>query len=90
MFLDVCYLVQHVLVQMGIVNKQICGFAFLPDVNLSAVTDPGTRTYIQANFREKISIDALSKRIGLSVSYFRKSNSFGIEMNVLIFVFSHH
>ncbi len=49
MFLDVCYLVQHVLVQMGIVNKQICGFAFLPDVNLSAVTDPGTRTYIQAN-----------------------------------------
>lgn len=30
------------------------------------------RTYIQANFREKISIDALSKKIGLSVSYFRK------------------
>ena len=30
------------------------------------------RTYIQANFRKKISIDNLSKRIGLSVSHFRK------------------
>jgi len=30
------------------------------------------RTYIQANFRNKISIDALAARIGLSTSYFRK------------------
>ena len=30
------------------------------------------RTYIQANFRNKISIDNLAHRIGLSVSYFRK------------------
>ena len=30
------------------------------------------RTYIQANFRNKISIEALAERIGLSVSYFRK------------------
>lgn len=30
------------------------------------------RTFIQANFRNKISIDGLASRIGLSVSYFRK------------------
>lgn len=31
-----------------------------------------SRTYIQANYRNKISIDSLAQRIGLSVSYFRK------------------
>lgn len=30
------------------------------------------RTYIQANFREKLSIEALAERMELSVSYFRK------------------
>lgn len=49
MFLDMCYLVQHVLDQMGIVNKRICAFAFLPDVNLSVVADPAIRTNIQIN-----------------------------------------
>lgn len=49
MFLDICYLVQHVLEQMGVVNKRICAFAFLPDVNLSVVADPAIRTNIQIN-----------------------------------------
>ena len=49
MFLDVCYLVQHVLDRMGVVNKRICAFAFLPDVNLSVVADPAIRTNIQIN-----------------------------------------
>ncbi len=49
MFLDVCYLVQHVLEQMGITNKRICAFAFLPDVNLSVVADPAIRANIQIN-----------------------------------------
>ena len=31
-----------------------------------------TRTYIQANFRNKINIEDLADRMGLSVSYFRK------------------
>ena len=49
MFLDVCYLVQHVLEEMGVTNKRICAFAFLPDVNLSRVADPAMRTNIQVN-----------------------------------------
>ena len=30
------------------------------------------RTYIQANFREKINVEQLAEKMGLSVSYFRK------------------
>lgn len=50
-FLDVCYLVQYTLEQMGLDGEaQTCGFFFLPDVNLS---NPGlngaTRQYIKSN-----------------------------------------
>lgn len=46
-FLDVCYLVQHVLDEMGIGGKAFtCGYFFLPDVNIAAGI---TNDYIPIN-----------------------------------------
>ncbi len=48
-FLDVCYLVNHVIESMGEYDHaEICGYFFLPDVNLSKVSN--------AKAREKIKI----------------------------------
>ncbi len=49
-FLDVCYVVQHVLSQMALAGRaQTCGYFFLPDVNLARVADPKIQEYIKSN-----------------------------------------
>jgi len=51
-FLDVCYLVQYVLSNLGFLGKaQTCGYFFLPDVNLAKVSeaDHSTQKYIKGN-----------------------------------------
>ena len=49
-FLDVCYLVQHVLNSMGIYGAaQTCGYFFLPDVNIDKVENDLVRQYIKSN-----------------------------------------
>lgn len=46
-FLDVCYIVQHVLSQMGLAGQAYtCGYFFLPDVNLAKGV---TNEYIKSN-----------------------------------------
>lgn len=49
-FLDTCYLVQYVLGTMGLQGvAQVCGYFFLPDVNLAKVSSQDTREYIMGN-----------------------------------------
>lgn len=49
-FLDVCYLVQYVLSNLGLqYTAQTCGYFFLPDVNLARVADPGIQNFIKSN-----------------------------------------
>ena len=49
-FLDVCYLVQHVLESLGIYGAaQTCGYFFMPDVNIDRVSDAKVQTYIKSN-----------------------------------------
>ena len=49
-FLDVCYIVNEALTQMNLYGQaQICGFFFMPDVNLDKVDTDIVRTYIQVN-----------------------------------------
>lgn len=50
-FLDVCYLVRHTLQQKGLDGSaRICGFFFMPDVNLSnPALDRETREWIKSN-----------------------------------------
>lgn len=50
-FLDVCYLVRHVVEEMTLEEKtDICGYFFLPDVNLSKPELPDeTKIYVQSN-----------------------------------------
>lgn len=47
-FLDACYLVQKALEAEG-VNAFVCGYFFLPDVNLSRPLDEETCKYVQIN-----------------------------------------
>ena len=44
-FLDVCYIVQHALSSLGIGGANICGYFFLPDVNMQKSDDK----YLKAN-----------------------------------------
>ena len=49
-FLDVCYILQHVLDQLSIAGQaQTCGYFFLPDVNLAKVSIPVVQQYIEIN-----------------------------------------
>ena len=47
-FLDVCYLVREALRLEG-ANAYICGYFFLPDVNLAKNLDRETAAYVQVN-----------------------------------------
>ncbi len=49
-FLDVCYLLQHVLGNLGLQGSaQTCGYIFMPDVNIDRVADPMVQEYIKSN-----------------------------------------
>ncbi len=51
-FLDVCYIVRHVLETLGRTNDRISGYFFLPDVNLSVpavMSNPLTSSYVRCN-----------------------------------------
>ena len=49
-FLDVCYIVNQALTEMNLYRQaQICGFFFMPDVNLERVYDGFFRDYLKAN-----------------------------------------
>ena len=49
-FLDVCYVIQHILSQMALAGRaQTCGYFFLPDVNIAKVADPNIQEYIKGN-----------------------------------------
>ena len=49
-FLDVCYIVYQALADMNLYGQsQVCGFFFMPDVNLDKVDMDIVRTYIQVN-----------------------------------------
>lgn len=49
-FLDVCYVIQHILSQMALDGRaQTCGYFFLPDVNLAKVADSKIQEYIKSN-----------------------------------------
>lgn len=49
-FLDVCYLVQHVLATLGIQGMtQTCGYFFLPDVNIDKIKSADVQEYIKSN-----------------------------------------
>ena len=51
-FLDVCYIVRHVLETLGRDSAQVCGYFFLPDVNLSVpsiIGSPLTANYVRCN-----------------------------------------
>lgn len=49
-FLDVCYMAQKAFQLVGATgNDKIFGYFFLPDVNLSNITDPAVRAYIPCN-----------------------------------------
>ena len=51
-FLDVCYIVRHVLETLGRDSAQISGYFFLPDVNLSVpsiIGSPLTANYVRCN-----------------------------------------
>ena len=51
-FLDVCYIVRHVLETLGRDSAQVCGYFFLPDVILSVpsiIGSPLTANYVRCN-----------------------------------------
>lgn len=49
-FLDVCYLIQHVLSNLGIQGSTSAfGYFFMPDVNLSRIPDLSVQKYIKHN-----------------------------------------
>lgn len=51
-FLDVCYLVRHILEEIGRPDADICGYFFLPEVNLAVPAlgaNPLSRIYTQVN-----------------------------------------
>ena len=51
-FLDVCYLVRQALQEIGKTDESVCGYFFLPDVNLSVpeiINNPLTSQYIKVN-----------------------------------------
>lgn len=58
-FLDVCYLVQHVLTRNNLAGKaQVCGYFFLPDVNLARVQQENVKNFIKANgFASMVDLD---------------------------------
>lgn len=47
-FLDVCYLVQKA-IEMEKANSFVCGYFFLPDVNIAAGLDKETKAYVMDN-----------------------------------------
>lgn len=51
-FLDTCYIVRQVLKELGKENARVCGYFFLPDVNLSVPaisSDPLISSYVRVN-----------------------------------------
>lgn len=49
-FLDICYIVNHILSQQQLHGQvEVCGYFFLPDVNLDKVKIPAIQRYIEAN-----------------------------------------
>lgn len=51
-FLDVCYMIRDILQTIGRSNAFVCGYFFLPDVNLTVpavANDPLTSSYVQVN-----------------------------------------
>ena len=49
-FLDICYIIQHVLGQLSLKGQaETCGYFFLPDVNLDRVRSDTVRQYIEIN-----------------------------------------
>ena len=49
-FLDVCYIVQHVLGTLGLQGSaQTCGYFFMPDVNIDRVPTADIQEYIKSN-----------------------------------------
>lgn len=51
-FIDICYILRYVLEQLGRDNAQICGYFFMPDVNLSipsAAANPRISRSIEVN-----------------------------------------
>ena len=49
-FLDVCYLVQYILSNLGIQGStSTCGYFFMPDVNIVKVADSNVQEYIKGN-----------------------------------------
>ena len=49
-FLDVCYVIQHILSQNALDGRaQTCGYFFLPDVNIARVADSKIQEYIKSN-----------------------------------------
>lgn len=51
-FIDVCYIVRHVLETLGKESAQVSGYFFLPDVNLSVpsvMSDPLISQYVRCN-----------------------------------------
>ena len=49
-FLDVCYLIQYVLSNLGIQGSaSTFGYFFMPDVNLSRILDLGIQAFVKSN-----------------------------------------
>lgn len=49
-FLDICYIIHHVLEQLQLKGQaEVCGYFFLPDVNLDRVKSDTVRQYIEIN-----------------------------------------
>lgn len=49
-FLDVCYLTQYVLDNLGLQGiAQTCGYFFMPDVNIDCIADTKIQEYVKSN-----------------------------------------
>lgn len=49
-FIDICYIIHHILEELSLLAKtEVCGYFFLPDVNLAKVKQDATKRYIQVN-----------------------------------------
>ena len=49
-FLDICYLIRHILEQLALAGRAcICGYFFLPDVNLERIHNDSIRQCVKAN-----------------------------------------
>ncbi len=49
-FLDICYIIHHILEELSLLGTtEVCGYFFLPDVNLNKVALDAVKQYIQIN-----------------------------------------